>query len=77
MISFVHTHNGIIHTMYQPQSSEINDKKTALRSFCNDLQCNLVFSAGFDLAFKKNFRFDTSERQFWYCYCPCGRKMAK
>ena len=63
--------------IYLAPSTEISSKKTALRSFCKDLQCNLVFSADFDLASKKNVRFDTSERQFCYCYCPCGRKMAK
>ena len=63
--------------IYLAPSTEISSKKTALRSFCKDLQCNLVFSAGFDLASKKNVRFDTSERQFCYCYCPCGCKMAK
>ena len=66
-----------MYDIYQPRSSEINNKKTALRSFCNNLQYNLVFSTGFDLALKQNFRFDTSECQFCYCYCPCGKKMEK
>ena len=39
--------------IYVAPSTEISSKKTALRSFCKDLQCNLVFSAGFDLASKK------------------------
>ena len=36
--------------IYLAPSTDISSKKTALRSFCKDLQCNLVFSAGFDLA---------------------------
>ena len=36
--------------IYLAPYTDISAKKTALRSFCNNLQCNLVFSAGFDLA---------------------------
>ena len=42
-----------MYDMYQPRSSKIDNKKTALRSFCDNLQYNLVFSTGFNLALKK------------------------
>ena len=45
--------DAMYNDIYVAPSTEISAKKTALRSFCNNLQCNLVFSAGFDLALKK------------------------
>ena len=45
--------DAMYNDIYLAPSTEISAKKTALRSFCNNLQCNLVFSAGFDLASKK------------------------
>ena len=61
---------------YVPKN-EISAKKIALKKFCENLKNNLVFSAGFDKAFKEQNRFGTTDRRFCYCYCPCGKKMAK
>ena len=39
--------------MYLAPFTELTAKKNALRSFCDDLISNVVFSAGFDIAYKK------------------------